>query len=160
MIIVKAGEPIYLNLQMGSGETGKYPQAILKEADGTELPQSPVDLDDVGDGLYTSSEVSMPSYPIVIASYKVYVDAGHSELSDDYDAINVYVLDTQNVPSFEDELVGVLIDEQAITGYIEDEDTFFGMCQDDDAVEGLYIPDDTIIGTFNDISLYEGRIED
>jgi hypothetical protein len=160
MILVRFGDPIYLNLQLESGETGKYPQAILKDHTGTELAGSPVDLADHGDGLYQNSSVNMPGTPFVVATYKVYHDAAHTQPADTYDSINVYVLDQDEIPQFEEAIIGEYDDEDTFLGAVEDESDIVGEFEDVDDVEGYIYDDEYILGEIEDETDYLGEIGD
>lgn len=68
--------PIPLALQLFDGNVSKFVRAILHNASGTELSESPVALTHVGGGLYQDSSVLMPNTDLVVASYVVYDDSG------------------------------------------------------------------------------------
>lgn len=74
------GQTIPLTVQLGGGETNKYPKAKLFDETGSELAASPVYLTHVGSGLYKNSAVTMPSNDFVVAQYFIYTDAGHTTL--------------------------------------------------------------------------------
>lgn len=62
-----------------------YVDAVLKDFNRDELAESPVDLTDEGDGIFTDDSVNMPDEPYVTATYRVFLDAAKTQLaSDDY----------------------------------------------------------------------------
>lgn len=77
-IPVKVGDGIPLRLQLSDEDSGAFPQAVLRDPTGSELPGSPVDLGHEGDGLYTNNAVSFPDEEFIIAQYKVYQNGGHT----------------------------------------------------------------------------------
>ena len=83
-INVKFEEPMPLSLQLFDGATDKYIKVILKRPDGVALPESPVYLTNVGDGNYQDNAVLMPAYTHIVATFKVYDDAGYSVPSESH----------------------------------------------------------------------------
>lgn len=74
------GQVIPLTVQLGGGESNKYPKAVLYDEAGAELDDSPVYLTHVGNGLYKNSAVTMPNNDFVVAQYFIYTDSGHTTL--------------------------------------------------------------------------------
>lgn len=118
-ILVKVGALMALNNHLGDGVTGKYVRAILKDSEGNVLAASPVDMTDVGDGTYVDKSVPFPDVDAVLAAYKVYNDAGYTELSADHDdGIDIFIRDLFSPETRKDEIIGKIVSEQSITGII------------------------------------------
>lgn len=75
---LNVGDTIYLELQLSNGATDKYPRAYVRNTAGAEISGSPVDLVHVSGGLYTNSDLQMPSTDQVTAQFKVFSDSGHT----------------------------------------------------------------------------------
>lgn len=125
-MIVKAGNPINLNLQIDDGSTDKYVRAYLKDSNGDDLPESPVDLQHVGNGLYSDDSVTMPGYDEVTATYKVFSDSGYTTLDTEY---------THGFDVFQKHIAGFENEQQIVTGEISS-DEIFGEVSSDDSLSG------------------------
>lgn len=145
-MLVKAGDPIQLNLQLEDGATNKFPQAILRNQSGTLLPVSPVSLTHTGDGLYQNDSIIMPNTQEVTATYKVYDDAPRTLLSQIYSIeLDVFTKDSAaEIISIQQQLTGDL------TGYIND----YG------AVGGILYDTGKVLGDIDDSGQLEGYIEE
>ena len=88
----EAGNPVFLNIHLGSGLAGKFVQAVIKNAAGAVL--ATVDLVDEASGSYfNNTDYLMPNLPFIQVTYKVYDDAGHTTLSaDDQDGSVIFAL--------------------------------------------------------------------
>lgn len=95
----KYGQPILLNVQLDDGATDKFVRATLRDADGNTLPESPVQLSHVANGLYTDESVSMPDTQQVTAQYEVFLDSGFTQPAN-------YPLGLDTFPLEETPLVG------------------------------------------------------
>ena len=107
------GSPVFLNTHLGTGNTGKFPQAIVKDTAGTTL--GTFDLDDVGDGSYRNiTDFLMPNFPIIWYATKVYEDPAHTVLSDEeHDGVAIVVRkDVQAALIRNDEIQVVVKDQQ------------------------------------------------
>ena len=94
MLSVVLGDPIFLNVQLGSGSVGKYVLATLRDINGV-IFGSAVLLTDQGGGFYSDKTVPMPNKPLVVATYRVYDDAGYSVISaENQDSIDIYTLES------------------------------------------------------------------
>ena len=81
---VKVGDPIQLSMNLTDGNSGKFIQAVLRNAAETALGSSPVTLTHVADGRYANASVNMPDTQEVTATYYIYDDAGFTILSQSY----------------------------------------------------------------------------
>jgi hypothetical protein len=157
------GDPIRLNLQLWDGATSKFPLAVLRDGLGNELPESPIGLSHIGDGLYADDSVDMPDTPEVTATYVVYNDAGFTDESDEHQqSLDVFPLNTitplleQVLELLEkclntnmiacidsaNEIIGLLKGVDGIDAYVSEESIFANIDNDD-----------TIKGTLNDENL-------
>ena len=80
---LKLGDPIPLIRNAFDGNEGLFPQATLRDASNAVI--GTFDLEHIGDGIYRNDAQAYPATPLVTALYIVYVDAGHTELSCDYE---------------------------------------------------------------------------
>ena len=71
----KVGTPIYLDLKLQDGNTGKFVRAFVRDVSGTPIAGSPALLTHIGEGRYINNSLIMPDTPEVKASYIVYDDA-------------------------------------------------------------------------------------
>jgi hypothetical protein len=89
---IHTGQPLPLRLNAFDGNTGLFPRAILRDA--TDAIIATVDLSHVGDGLYKNDAQTFPATTLVTAVYKVYSDAGHTLLDQNYqDMLDVFLLE-------------------------------------------------------------------
>lgn len=79
-----AGEILPLSFQLLDSDSSKFCRAVLKEPDGTPLPESPVSLVNIGGGKYTSDAVVMPTIDYVEATYESFDDAGFTVPDEDH----------------------------------------------------------------------------
>jgi hypothetical protein len=156
--IVKVGDPLQLSVDLEDGETDLYPQAELLDADEAAISGSPVDLVHTSDGRYVNQSVAMPSTQEVIARYKIYVDAAHTTLSEDYvQRITERFIRNDNSEALEQlisgtlpgqELIGFLEDDGELTGHVFDDGLFLtgeietngellGFIEDEEFLEGF-----------------------
>ncbi len=92
---IAVGDPIPALLQLFDYANDKFPVAVLRNASGTELSGSPLDLALVADGLYANNTVNMPNTPFVSVQYFVYTDSGHTTLDESYTAdLAIYTRET------------------------------------------------------------------
>lgn len=84
MSTVFQGQVVPLSLQLEDGATGMYPRAVVRDETGAAVAGSPFDLTDRGDGLYTSTALSLGAQDSLHATYIVYTDAGHTTESDEH----------------------------------------------------------------------------
>ena len=95
-IQLKAGELLPLHLNLGSGATGKFVRAVLKNESGTVLGASPATLTDVGDGLYVNNAIPKDANAFVIADYEIFEDSGFTtrsfDVTGDQDAADIFQL--------------------------------------------------------------------
>lgn len=80
------GQPIPAYTQLYDYASGKFPRAVVRDADGAELSGSPIDLAEIADGLYGNSDLAMPDTAHVTVQYFVYSDSGHTSLDQSYAA--------------------------------------------------------------------------
>lgn len=152
MVRQKVGELLGLSLQAFDGATTLYPQAILRNSAGALL--ATLDLAHVGDGLYTNRTYFMPDNALLTAQYKVYSDAGHTNLDVNYEeSIDVFVKDTStDTPGVVDgTLVGILDDEDDLVGSVsigDADEELFGVVDDGD-LYGI-IEDADLVGIVDD----------
>lgn len=129
---VKEGDFIRCRLQLFNGATNQFPQATLRDADGTELSGSPVNLTHVAKGLYSDSSIAMPHTAQVDVTYVVYTDSGHTTESTVLGrAMDTFLLETENMSnaligtiqdSTSTPLVAVIDDtNETLKGVVEDE---------------------------------------
>lgn len=91
MSFVVAGNPIPAVAQLGDGSTGKFVKARIVDNNGNPIAGSPLNLTQVGGGLYMDSSLSMPAgIPYVVVQATSYDDSGYSVPSDDYIAARVF----------------------------------------------------------------------
>jgi len=69
------GDKLVLTLMLFDGATDKYVKARVFDADGIELPSSPVTLTHFDDGLYTNDDLFMPNSSYVTAAFIIFDDA-------------------------------------------------------------------------------------
>lgn len=93
--MIRVGDQIPLQLQLFDGATGKFPQAVVKDATGTAISGSPFDLAHVANGHYSNLTAVMPSTAFVTIQYLVYSDAGHTTLDTGY-SIDLEVQEQDN----------------------------------------------------------------
>lgn len=161
-MLIQFGDPIYLNLQLFDGDTGKYPQAILRNQDGTLLTTR--DLAHTGQGLYQDSGYNMPNSDIVTAVYKVYNDSAHTILSTDHsDSLDVYGIDTntariENIENtinalgaagISSNLKATISDNNELVAYIKEDETLIG-----------YVGEENLTVTTSDDEILTGTVDD
>lgn len=90
---MKFGSPIPLAFQLFDANTAKYVRVVLRDANDIAIG-SPINLTQIGLGLYVDESVNMPSTPWVTAQYVVYDDSGYTIISLSEGAgMNVFLLD-------------------------------------------------------------------
>lgn len=129
------GAAIQLNLQLFDGATDKYARAYLKDADGVDLPESPVDLTHAGNGLYSDDSVMMPDTAQVTATYRVFTDAGYSTPSADHsDALDIFEKTTALTPTatvnLDQELSGIIESNLELVAALEADDSIYATLED------------------------------
>jgi hypothetical protein len=144
-MLVKVGDQIQLNLQLEDGATDKYPRAYLRDQFGYPLPESPVDLTHIGDGLYSDDSVYMPNTQEVTATFKVFDDLARTILSPFYSIeMDVFAKDQsasliaallgQNLPG---DIDGLVDDSGALAAFMEDSGAIFGVIDDSGSIYGF-----------------------
>lgn len=78
------GEIIPLSFQLLDGDASKFCRAILTDASGTPLAESPVTMSNIGGGKYSDDTVLMPNIDYVEATYEPYDDAAHTIVDPDH----------------------------------------------------------------------------
>lgn len=141
MLSVKLGDPVFLNLQLSSGSAGKFVSVTLRDDNGTVLPGSPVSLTDNGAGFYSSKSFLMPNRAIVVATYRVFENAGLTVRSEtDGDTIDLFVLDYV--------AAAISVGVDGITGIITQvETTIVGVLESSDISGQIETVSETITGT-------------
>jgi hypothetical protein len=76
--------PVPLALQLWDKASGKYVRATVRLPSGQKLDGSPVGLDHVENGYYTSNDLRMPNVEYVTCFYEVFDDAAHTIPSADH----------------------------------------------------------------------------
>jgi len=76
------GDVLPLSFQTLDQAAGLYVRALLKKPDGSSLAGSPVAMDDIGDGKYTSDAIVMPDEDYIECTYEPYIDAAYTTPSD------------------------------------------------------------------------------
>ena len=89
--------PYLTSLQLSGWDTGMYPQAKIYWTGAREIDQSPINLNDIGGGLYSSMDFVPSTAGYYSIQYTVYTDAGHTTSSNNYGraADILYVEDTE-----------------------------------------------------------------
>jgi len=158
---LKPGDKIPLSHHLGDGVTGKYVRATVKDSDGAQIPGSPVNLIDLGNGTYYNDTLEMPSKIAVMAAFTTYEDSGYSERSDDYDdSFNMYLLDDSETLSLEDTVTGYFLDLQSVRGQIDDVSSLKGVIEDDSEIVGNIYTASPYFGRIEDEQTFKGIIED
>ena len=117
------GQIVPLSAQLTDGATTKYPIAKVFSNDGVELPESPITLAHVGNGLYQAYSFLMPNYAFITAQYFIYSDAGHTTIDADYPKYSdIFSLDNSNSDS--SILNGIVASEQTLNGIVTSGDLF------------------------------------
>ena len=157
MILVKAGDPVFLSLQLESRLTDKYVRAELRDHLGVEITGSPVSLTHSSDGLYVNSSVNMPSIPFLTAVFKVYNDDQYSEVSDDdfYSQME-FGRDTSEQAQIIDAVKAEMDDSDSFEAYIYDEE-YVAQVDDDQFEADIYFPED-YEATIEDEDSFQGEI--
>jgi len=167
-ILTKVGDPIRLNLQLFDGDPDKFPQAILRDVNGTELVGSPVDLSHTGDGLYKDASVNMPDVIFVTASFKVYNDVGFTKLSNLHgDALDVFqrdetqaAIDKLLAESRKADFTSTVSDEDSFTSTVSDEDEIKSQVSDEDEISAQVSDDDGLESNVSDSDDITMKVED
>ena len=76
--------PYLASLQLSGWDTGMYPQAKIYWTGAREIDQSPINLNEVGGGLYSSVDFTPSTAGYYSIQYTVYTDAGHTISSSNY----------------------------------------------------------------------------
>jgi hypothetical protein len=166
-IQTKVGDPIQLNAVLEDGDVSKFPQAILKDADGTPLGASPVDLTHSGNGHYENDAILMPATQQVHATYIIYDDAAHTVESythlrgEDVFVRNINNELLENINDNVNSIVSGTLPGQELEGFLEDagelageileEELIFGEVDDQGALEGEILEDtEELVGSIDD----------
>ena len=161
---VQLGKKIYLKLQLSDDKAGLFPQVTLLDQDGASVAGSPIDLSEIGSGLYKDDSIAMPATDEVTAHYRVYSDAGHTiidpchcdTLMDVYQRdFNADLLDSiiSNISSLisgslpGDQVIGFIEDNEQLSGLISDDEMqLVGLIEDDGALVGQILEEEIIVG--------------
>lgn len=81
----QVGDSVYLSLQLGEGETGKYVRATVKNASNVAISGSPFTLSHVAAGLYESTSAVMPNTARLKVTYEVFEDSGFTTKTPAYE---------------------------------------------------------------------------
>lgn len=158
----KQGELIPLHLQLGEFDTGLFVEAIVKNESGVPHASSPVDLSDVGDGLYTDNSIPQPA-GILIATYKTYKDAGKTVLACQEAGTDIFLRDTISdidLPERNDTFIAVFAEETNIlTAVFEETDNCVLVLSDTDQIVLSVNDSDTLVGVFPDDDVLTAVIE-
>ena len=157
-IYTKQGALIPLYLQLSDYDTGRFVEAIIKSAT-TNLPigASPVDLDDISDGMYHKSSVPQPN-DILIVTYVTYKDAGKTVLANQEAGTDIFLRDTISdidlpdrndtfIATFSEEtneITATFIEDSEIIGVMSDVETIALTVNDSDALVASFIDDETL----------------
>lgn len=92
MPIVRVGENIQVEQKLYDKNAGVFIRARLFDDTGAELPESPVSLTHIADGLYRNSDVSMPDNAYITVITAVFYDAGFTvSAEEDYtDGVDIF----------------------------------------------------------------------
>jgi len=105
------GDILPLSVQALDGTEGLFVRAELTDPNGNQLPESPVDMQDIGGGKYSDDSVNMPLLAYVECTYTAYEDALYTIPSDDHllgtDVFHLTVPPPVNV-SVNDRMLAVL----------------------------------------------------
>ena len=160
-IPVAVGAKIPLNAQISDGDSTKVVRANLINMLTNTAFATNVTLTNGGDGRYFDNSVNMPDFDHVIAQYFVFDTDGTTPNSDgDQLVTDVFVkdkaLDVDVLIPPPTDVVGVLMDDEVITGIIDDVE-LVGIV-DDDEIEGS-LEDETLSGSIDDDTLI-GNVEE
>lgn len=72
------GQAVPLALQLEDGDTGKFPQAVVRNPAGGAVVGSPFDLAHRGEGGYTNTALTMPTETFLHVTYITYNEVGHT----------------------------------------------------------------------------------
>lgn len=78
---LKVGDSIPLYFQCFDYDATKFVRALVKTPAGSSVSGSPVNLTNLGNGLYGAHSLTMPNQAFVYVQYLVYDDAGYTQLS-------------------------------------------------------------------------------
>lgn len=166
-MLVKLGSTIHLNLQLEDGATDKFPSAILRDKDGTQI--SVEELTHTGNGLYQNDDQVMPNTDEVTATYLVYEDSDRTTISPLYGAaLDVYTLDrtlslVEDINNSINALVSGSLPGESLIGLIEENgQELTGLIEDQDEAEivGTLEDSNEIIGhIFDDMEILLGQID-
>lgn len=156
----KINQIVPLLLQLTDEDNGLYPQAILRDDTGTQIGL-PLDLANVGNGLYKNTTFQMPSTSYITAQYKVYQDALHSIKSYRHpdtikevfyrdfagEAIDSILssINTLLAGGFKGDLEGFVLDAGQLLGIIEDSENISALLEDSGNIVG-FVEEDELIG--------------
>jgi hypothetical protein len=145
------GDIIPLSAQILDSDETKYVWAVLVDPDGNPLPESPVDLEHVGGGKYTSDSVTMPNVSYVECTYEAWDDAAHTIPSDDH-LVGTDVFERitpQSVPVYDDYVVAEVDDSDILIAEALDEDYVIAEAEEDDS-EALVIDEPVVFAESED----------
>ena len=156
----KAGAKLLIWIGIESGATDKHPLASLYDANGDELPESPVPLTHVAKGAYFDDSVTRPDTPVIAVVGEIYDDSSHTILSDDQgNTLECISQDpTTTVAVIPTRLVGEVVNIHRVTGVVE-EDGVVGQVDDGQAivgsvgtigVEGVVKTSQSVVGTLEE----------
>jgi len=153
MILVKQGDNMPLHVQLATGNVGKYVRAFLKDDAGVAIG-SPIDLTEVGSGLYIDNSYIMPAKQFVLCIYKVYDDAGYTEISeDDGDHVDLFALDTDVSLIRKDTFIAELVANE-LTGLVKS-DKIIGNIEGQ-TIEGKFVLSPRMIGEIQTTNILTG----
>lgn len=159
MVRQKVGEVVGLSLQAFDGASDLYPQVTLRNTSGVLL--TTLDLAHTGSGLYIVRSFLMPNISMVTAQYKVYSDAVHTTLDQDYEeSLDVILRDdvASSQGIIDGTIIGVVDDSEEVFGVIDtgcndvlivgsvEEENLVGVVDPDDPILVGFVEGDEIIG--------------
>jgi|SRR3990172_4200219 len=143
----QTGDQLGIALQLFDSATDKFVRASVYDSAGNHLAGSPANCPHHAGGLYKNTGFFMPTGPFVIASFKVFNDAGFTSESVLHgDGIDIF---TQDIP-LSVILPALFTSEPPIKGLIEQLSNIVGHLEDKDAIAGHLIDNNTPL---------EGRVE-
>lgn len=84
-------EALLLELVLGDGDTGKFPQVSVYDSAGAPVSGSPFNLTHVALGLYQATWTNPSTEGHFSAIFVVYNEAGHTIVSNKYDRVAEHV---------------------------------------------------------------------
>jgi len=159
-MLVKVGEKLDLNLQLGEGEIDLFPRVHIYDDAASEIAGSPVDLTHIAKGLYSDSGLVVPSGSTHFkAQHIVFSDSGHL-IETDYDrkveVFQIYVV-TVDIPGIGTNILGFVQEVPKLVGFVRDGQTLIGFVGDEKIV-GQVEDFEHIIHQNNDFSEITGTV--